>query len=201
MRLRLTLLFLLWLPGLGRAGAPNPSFYLVNHSSQPISEAYASPVTASGWGRDRLGNTPIVPGGNAPVRLMADGSCVFDLRVVYADGMSEERRRINTCNVDDVVFGQVRATPPSNRQPQNDPSFRIVNRGRIEIAEVYATPAGAGNWGRDRLGEDTIEAGSYRIIQLPAGQCVYDLRIVFNDGDMMEKRHINLCTVTDLPIP
>lgn len=201
MRLRLILLFLLGLPGLGRADAPNPSFYLVNRGAQPINEAYASPATASGWGRERLGDTPVAPGGNAPVRLLANGSCVFDLRVVYADGMAEERRRVNICSLNHVVFGQARAIPPGNRQTQNDPSFRIVNHGRIEINEVYATPAGAGNWGRDRLGEDTIEAGSYRIIQLPTGQCVYDVRIVFNDGDTTEKRRINLCTITDLPVP
>ncbi len=39
MRLRLILLFLLGLPGLGRADAPNPSFYLVNRGAQPINEA------------------------------------------------------------------------------------------------------------------------------------------------------------------
>jgi len=199
--LRLTLLFLFWAPGLGHAEAANPSFYLVNRSFQPISEVYASPAAASGWGRDRLGDTPVAPGGNAPVRLLADGSCVFDLRVVYADGRVEERRGVNTCNVDNVVFGQTRAAPPSNRLSQNDPSFRIVNRGRIEIDELYATPAGAAGWGRDRLGEETIGAGSYRIIELPIGQCVYDVRIVFDDGDTTEKRRINLCTITDLPVP
>ncbi len=206
MRLRLTVLFLLCLPGLGlpglgRAAAPNPSFYLVNRSLQPISEVYASPATASGWGRDRLGDTPVPPGGYAPVRLPADGSCMFDLRVVYADGRAEERQGVNTCAVDDVVFGPARIAPPSNPQAQNDPSFRIVNRGRTEINEVYASPTGTASWGRNQLGEDTIEAGSYRVIRLPTGKCVYDVRIVFDDGDMKEKRRINLCTITDLSVP
>ncbi len=200
MRRWLIVLFSLCLPGLGRADAPNPSFYLVNRGSQPISEIYASPATASGWGRNRLGGAPVVPGGNAPVRLLANGPCVFDLRVVYGDGRVEERRGVNTCAVDDIVFGRT-APPPSSQQAQNDPSFRVVNRGRTEIDEVYASPAGAASWGRDQLGEDTIEAGSYRVIRLPAGRCVYDVRIVFDGGRTTEKRRINLCAITDLPVP
>src|SRR5579871_1467115 len=88
------------------ADNPNPSFYLVNHSDQAINQVYVSPTSATGWGRDQLGDDTIDAGANAPIRLHADGNCLFDLRIVYEDGRSEERRGVNTCTVDSITFGQ-----------------------------------------------------------------------------------------------
>ncbi len=216
-RLRMALAALLALaPALARADQPNPSFYLINRSNQAINEVYVSPPSSDGWGRDRLGDDKIEPNANTAIRLLADGTCVFDLRVVYADGHDEQRRAVNTCNVDDIVFGgparpgirdgsapaapATPATPPAGN-PARDPSFRIVNRGNREIDEVYARVAGTADWGRDRLGDATISHDSYKVITLPRGQCVWDVRLVFADGQSSEKRRVNLCDVTDFPVP
>ena len=196
------------LPVAAFADAPNPSFYLVNHSRQQINQVYVSPASAAGWGRDQLGDDTIEPGANFAVRLHADGTCLFDLRIVYEDGRSEERRRVNTCSVDDIMFDDSGAAPSSTSpapdsapQSASDPSFRAVNNSRREIDELYVRRAGAANWGRDRLGDDTIDAGGTKVIQLPAGQCLWDVRIVFEGGRAMEKHRLNLCAITDLPVP
>ena len=186
------------LPARGRADAPNPSFYLVNRSEQGINEVFASPASAPGWGEDRLGENEIPPGGNAPIRLPANGNCMFDLRVVYQDGHAEERRRVNTCGVDNLSFGAPAAAPAGN--PAHDPSFRIINRGQRELDEVYARLAGSPNWGADRLGDATIDAESYRVIHLPAGQCFWDVRLVFQNGPPLVRRRLNLCDITDFPV-
>ena len=200
------------LPAVALADAPNPSFYLVNRSSQAINQAYVSPAAASGWGRDQLGDNTIDPGSNAPIRLHADGTCVFDLRIVYEDGRSEERRGVNTCSVDTITFGEsnkgvvppapVTPTPPQSQfQATRDPSFRIINNASRDINEVYVRQAGAATWGRDRLGDDTIDADTTKVIRLPPGQCLWDVRFVFEGGRTLEKRRVNLCDVTDLPVP
>ncbi len=199
------------LPVTALADAPNPSFYLVNRSSQAINQVYVSPAAASGWGRDQLGDDTIDPGANAPIRLHADGTCLFDLRIVYEDGRSEERRGVNTCSVDNISFGETRGggTPsappaagdPNPSQSARDPSFRIVNNGRREINEVYVRQVGTTNWGQDRLGDDTVDADATKVIRLPPGQCLWDVRFVFEGGRTLEKRRINLCEVTDLPVP
>ena len=186
-------------PHAARADAPNPSFYLVNRSTQTINEVYASPVSARGWGVDRLGDDQIEAGANAAIRLAADGNCVFDLRVVYEDGHADERRRVNTCGVDNIGFGAPAAPAPAGN-PAHDPSFRIVNRGQREVDEVYARLAGSANWGRDRLGDATIDSESYQVIRLPSGRCVWDVRLVFDDGPPLERRGLNLCDVTDFPV-
>ena len=98
-----TLLALSAAPALGQQ-APNPSFHLVNRSQETINEVYATPKGRPNWGRDRLGDRSLPPGQSFPVRLPADGSCAYDIRVVYASGKAEERRDFNTCDVETVAF-------------------------------------------------------------------------------------------------
>lgn len=201
----------------------NPSFLLANRGDQPIEELYATPATIDRWGRDRLALFFLPPGMTYPVRLPADGTCLYDLRVVYADGRPEEKRRLDVCHVDSVAFPGARTvgngsptprgpntsgpnTPPPNgngraETPSDDPSFRLVNRGRSEINEVYVSATGDDDWGEDRLGDDTVAKGASRVIQMPRGQCRYDVRVVFDDGNSTEKRNLDLCKLTDLRVP
>ncbi len=187
-----------------KAQSPNPSFNIVNRTANAINEVYATTAGATTWGRDRLGNRSIPPGQAGPIRLPADGNCVYDVRVVYANGQSEERRGLNTCSVDNVFFPATgsRTTTPGGRQPAtNDPSFRLVNRGRSAVNELYASLPGADDWGEDRLGGDTVAPGATRVVRLPSGQCLYDMRIVYANGEANEKRRVSLCGVTNLPVP
>jgi hypothetical protein len=88
----------------GTAPAPqggNPSFNLVNHGRQPISEIYVSSVRENDWGSQRL-RQPMPPGQNLQVRLRV-GDCVNDVLVVWSDGRREERRQIDTCQVTNLV--------------------------------------------------------------------------------------------------
>jgi len=210
----------LMVAGPAAAQAPNPSFNVVNRGSSVISQVFATPAGMTTWGRDRISNRPISPGQTGPIRLPADGSCVYDIRVVYAGGQTDERRNLNTCNVDNVIFPAPegrnarspegrsttppggRNTMPSGRQQEaNDPSFRLINRGRSSINEFYASAEDEENWGEDRLGEETVAPGGARVVHLPNGSCVYDVRIVYANGEATEKRHLNLCTITDMRVP
>ena len=44
-------------------------------------------------------------------------------------------------------------------------------------------------------------AGATRVIRLPTGQCIYDVRVVFANKEAIEKRRLNLCTITNLTVP
>jgi len=198
--------------GPAAAQAPNPSFNVVNRGSSVISQVFATPAGMTTWGRDRIGNRPIPPGQTGPIRLPADGSCIYDIRVVYAGGQTDERRSLNTCNIDNVIFpapegrsttstGRRNTASPGRQQEADDPSFRLVNRGRSAINEFYASAEDEENWGEDRLGEETVAPGGARVVHLPNGSCVYDVRIVYASGEAPEKRHLNLCTITDMRVP
>lgn len=188
------------------AQQPNPSFNVVNRSGQAINEVYASAAGQTNWGRDRLQDKTVPAGGTFAVRLPADGNCKYDIRVVYADGKAEERRDLNTCNLDNVIFpndGAVpgRRAPAAGRAAADTPAFRLVNRGRTEVQQFYASLPSEDDWGDDRLGDATVAAGQSKMIRLPAGECVYDIRIVYANGEATEKRRVNLCSITDMRVP
>ncbi|MDO9708966.1 hypothetical protein [Paracraurococcus lichenis] len=85
------------------AGAPDPSFRLVNRDPAAVHEIYVSPTGRRDWGMDRLGQDVLVPGRAARISLPA-GQCVNDIRVVFADGRAVERRRVDTCAVSQMAF-------------------------------------------------------------------------------------------------
>ena len=199
-RIRGAVLLLLALAAPALAQNPNPSFNIVNRGRADIKEVYATPAGMTTWGRDRLARAPVQPGQNAPVRLPADGNCVYDIRVIYADGRSEEQRGLNTCTMDNVLFPPA-ARGSAGRPATDDPSFRLVNRGRSPVDQVYATLTGVESWGEDRLGDATVAPGQSKVIRLPSGSCLYDVRIVYANGEATEKRRVNLCTITDLRVP
>ena len=199
---RLLIALLALLPAAAFADSPNPSFYLVNRAAQPINQVFVSPVAASGWGRDQLGDNTLNAGAYVPIRLHADGNCMFDLRIVYQDGRDEERRSVNTCAADAITFADTRGRPPpASGSAARDPTFRVVNNASRDINELYLRVAGSNNWGRDRLGDDTVDAGESKVINLPQGQCLWDIRLVFDGGRSQERRRVNLCEITDLQVP
>ena len=184
--------------------APNPSFNVVNRTPNAISEVFATTAGTATWGRNRLVSRSVAPGQNAPIRLLADGNCIYDIRVVYANGQSDEHRGLNTCNLDNVIFPQPGgrpAQPASRQQTSNEMSFRLVNRGRSAVNEFYATLTGVQSWGEDHLGDDIVAPGATRVMRLPQGKCVYDVRIVYASGEASEKRRLDLCNLTDMRVP
>jgi hypothetical protein len=83
----------------------------------------------------------------------------------------------------------------------NDPSFRVVNRTSSVVEEVYASPSVQQHWGQDRLGAGVIQPGASHIVRLPIdGNCVYDIRFVYQGGRSEERRNLNTCDLTDVTL-
>ena len=82
-----------------------------------------------------------------------------------------------------------------------DPSFRLTNRGPATLRELYVSPTQSSQWGPDRLGTGMLPAGRAVIVQLPAGACENDIRAVFADGRVAERRRVDTCGLTDLALP
>jgi hypothetical protein len=200
-----------------QAQTGDPSFNLVNRSNRTIYEAYASPASDNTWGQDRLG-TNVIPAGRSFVIRLPQGECIWDVRVVYdrQGGPAEERRNINLCNLTDLAFDGSQARqggqqpqqaqprppqPPRGGGPTGNPSFNLVNQGRVAVMEVYASLTSDQNWGPDRLGADTVAPGAVYPIRLPEGPCMYDIRFVYESGQPQERRNVNLCEVTNVTVP
>jgi hypothetical protein len=209
--------------GAPAAAQQNPDFWLVNLSGRTIAEAYVSSSSVNNWGPDRLGRDVLASGMRIAMRPAADGTCIHDVRVVYADGRSEERRRINTCMIAEVVFTaqgsaarapqgtapqQTPAQPPPRQSPSvqlptgPNPNFRLVNRSGRIITQVFVSSSQEQSWGPDRLGRDVLGAGQSMIVTLPRdGTCVFDIRVVYADDTATERRRVNTCTNTVISFP
>jgi hypothetical protein len=90
--------------GGGGGGANNPSFVFVNRAGMTVNELYVSLSSDNSWGRDRLGQGTLAPGGRFNVDLPAGKVCTVDVKVVYADGRAIERRGVETCSVTELNF-------------------------------------------------------------------------------------------------
>lgn len=91
------------------------------------------------------------------------------------------------------------ALAPVARAQSNDPSFRVVNNTPNVVNEIFASPVDSSAWGQDRLGTEVVRPGGNHIVRLPAdGNCVYDIRIVYQGGNAEERRGLNTCNLTDL---
>lgn len=86
-------------------------------------------------------------------------------------------------------------------QPQQQPLAPLLvvrnasppQNGAI-LQNVFAVPTGSpGNWGRDHLGSIVVGPASVIGIFLTPGICVYDVRLVFDNGFSAERRSVNAC--------
>jgi hypothetical protein len=192
---KLALLLCLMLPAAAQAQDKNPSFNLVNKSSQPIRELFVTPAGDANWGQNRL-TSPVAPGANFAARRKIDGNCVFDIRVVYADSTREERRTVNTCTAEDVAFsGATKATAPAGA----DPSFKLINHNKQAIAELYATAKGERS--PNLLDKGALGPEGSTAIKLPASKgCSFELRVVFADKTA-RTRTADLCQTKEIAVP
>ena len=199
-------------PPAAPAGAQNSSFNLVNRSGQAVRELFVTSAGNANWGQNRLdgkaGNpVAIAPGASYAVRRRLDTNCIFDIRAVFSDGKSEERKAVNTCAVEDVAVGAAAASNipvAATGKPADDPSFKLFNRAARPITELRAIPAGGGAVAaaENRLGSSPVAPDSSRRIAIGRdGNCIFDLRVVFADGKALEKHKANLCRIAELPVP
>ena len=75
---------------------PEPRLELRNTGRQPIAAAYVSPSGVPDWGMDQMTVHPLPPGGIFRLEL-PPGACRYDVKVLYADGATEERRGLDLC--------------------------------------------------------------------------------------------------------
>ena len=80
--------------------------------------------------------------------------------------------------------------------------FRIVNKTGYDIDEVYVSPSRSNNWGKDVMGDGTLDNNKYRniVFKPNARACHYDLKVVYSDKDEAEWSDIDLCTVEKITL-
>jgi hypothetical protein len=91
------------------AAAPdgkNRKVTVQNVSSQTIRELYASPITATIWEEDLLGQRTLTAGQSIVANIdNGTDQCYYDLKAVLANGKAVEQRKVNVCAASKWVIG------------------------------------------------------------------------------------------------
>jgi hypothetical protein len=77
-----------------------------NISSATVRELYASPITATTWEEDLLGQRTLTSGQSISANIdNGTTECYYDLKAVMADGKAWEHRKVNVCAASKWVIG------------------------------------------------------------------------------------------------
>ena len=95
-----------------------------------------------------------------------------------------------------LLLGGLAAAPV--RAQNNDPGFNVVNRAGRTIEQLYVSSARENSWGQDLLGQNVLENGRSFPVRLPAGQCMNDIRVVYQGGQSEERRAVDTCPISEV---
>lgn len=168
-----------------------------NRAPRTMNELYASAKTAEQWGDDRLGDHVLAAGDSVRLRLGRTRECTFDFMVVYDDASREERRGVDICRTRQVVFDASAASAPPEAGTEHQ--VLLLNRSALPIQQLFLSPPEANQWGEDRLVQSSISVGGQRSISW-RGECLLDLRVVFENRSAEERRGIDLCSSPQISI-
>jgi hypothetical protein len=78
-------------------------------------------------------------------------------------------------------------------------SFYVVNRSPVALMEVYATSIVNRSFGQDLLGSSIINPGGRKLVRPVDNRgCLFDVAFSFYGGHTVNRRNLNLCTITEL---
>ena len=101
-----------------------------------------------------------------------------------------------------LVFGSIVAAFTSGTAFAGDADFTLVNRTGYALREVYVSPSHKEAWGKDRMGEYTLENGKGRLFKFSdKSSCMQDLKVVFDDdGSEVVWEEFNLCEINKITL-
>jgi hypothetical protein len=83
--------------------------------------------------------------------------------------------------------------------PLGDRGLTVINRSKLNIQELYATPQSIDAWGQDQLGDAMLQQG--QSVKLKLGRmrdCSFDLMAIYDDSSQEEIRGVNVCRTREL---
>ena len=79
-----------------------------------------------------------------------------------------------------------------------DRRVRIINETNHIIVRFYASNVNATSWEEDILGDSVLKPGQSVVVNIDdgSGYCQYDFKAVFDDGDALERKQIDVCKIS-----
>jgi hypothetical protein len=83
-----------------------------------------------------------------------------------------------------------------------DADFTLLNRTGLTISELYVSPASRSQWGRDRLGDGTLENGKSRHFKIgQTASCRQDIKVTFENADGEATwENVDLCAIDKITL-
>jgi len=80
---------------------------------------------------------------------------------------------------------------------EEDRHVVIINETNHTMVHFYASNTAENTWQEDILGDDVVPPGKDVRINVDdgSGHCKYDFKAVFDDGDALIRRNINVCEI------
>lgn len=90
----------------------------------------------------------------------------------------------------------------STASARQDRHVIIQNDSGYDIVAVYASNVGTDSWEEDMLGDLVLRDGRSARFNIDdgSGYCRYDIKLVFEDGDVIYRRAANVCELGVLRI-
>lgn len=125
-------------------------------------------------------------------------SCIRNVSIRYDNGNTRSFKNVNACDKSTIFLAQSTVTD----EETHNPSFNLLGTSVIPITEIYVTPSELTQWGVNRLVNDqVIGQGQTFPVYLPTGKCLYDARVVLKNGQKAERRAIDACRISVIPLP
>ncbi len=81
--------------------------------------------------------------------------------------------------------------PPPGATGNCDGRMQLRNSAPVAVEQLYVSPAGPADWGRDRLAPDTLPSGAARGFAVRPG--LNAVRVVFANGRAVEMAGMDVC--------
>lgn len=82
-------------------------------------------------------------------------------------------------------------TPPSGGMVGCDGRMQVRNAAPVAVEQLYVSPAGPSDWGRDQLAPGRLPTGAEQSVQVRPG--VNAVRVVFVNGRAAEMAGMDVC--------
>ncbi|MBI1212134.1 MAG: hypothetical protein GC190_11770 [Alphaproteobacteria bacterium] len=95
-----------------------------------------------------------------------------------------------------LASGLVAASVATSAFADANKKVKIINETRHAMVQFHASRVGTNSWEEDILGRDTLGVGRSVVVNFGTDDyCLYDFLGVFDDGDKVQKRRINVCEI------
>lgn len=76
--------------------------------------------------------------------------------------------------------------------------FTVVNSSGHVIVTLNVSPSRSNRWGPDILGSEVLANGEEASVSFDndEDQCLFDIRVTYDDGTANDERGVNLCEVS-----